>query len=154
MGFKLGTQHKLYVQTVSPRATWPTSGAATNLSEVTNCRDLTFGGDSADDDVSTRGGGGFRQKVATLADAEIQFEMVYDTADTDFTFLRDAWIAKTVFGAAVLDGDSATAGVQGMWMDCVVTGFEWSQPLEGASKVSVTLANTYSAVAFEAVTVG
>ena len=153
MAFILGRNHKLYYQSTGTRAAWPATGAPASLVLVGNARDVTFSGDAATADVSTRGGGKFRQQVATLNDAEVEFEMVYDTADTAFTFMRGAWIAGTVFGVAVLDGVSTVTGTQGLWMDAVVSGFEWTQELEEAGKVSVTLTNTYSAVALSAVTV-
>ena len=154
MAFVLGLNHKLYYQSTGTRATWPASGAASDLILIGNARDVTFSGDGATADVSTRGGGKFRQMVSTLNDAEVEFEMVYDTADAAFTFMRAAWIAGTTFGVAVLDGLDATAGTEGLWMDAVVTGFEWTQELEEAGKIKVTLTNTYSAVPLEAVTVG
>jgi len=154
MAFVLGLNHKLYYQSTGPRAAWPGTGAAPNLVLISNARDVTFSGDAATSDVSTRGGGKFRQQAATLNDAEVEFEMVYDTADAAFTFLRAAWIAGTVFGVAILDGVAATIGTKGIWMDAVVTGFEWAQELEEAGKVKITVANTYSAVALGSVTVG
>jgi hypothetical protein len=154
MAFILGRNHKLYVQTTGTRAAWPGSGSAPNLALVGNCRDLTFSGDTATGDASTRGGGGFRQLIATLSDAEVEFEMIYDTADTNYVLLRNAWINKTVFGVAILDGVAATATTQGLWMDGCVTGFEWSQELEEPGKVTVTIANSHSAVPMAAVTVG
>jgi hypothetical protein len=123
------------------------------LVEVTGARDVTFSGDTATGDASTRSGGSFRQLIATLSDAEVEFEMIYNTSDGAFTFFRAAWIAKTSFGVAVLDGDSATTGTEGLWMDAMVTGFEWAQELEEPGKVTITLANTYSTVALEAVDV-
>ena len=154
MTHKLGKDCKLYFQTTGTRAAWPATGAAPNLAEIENCRDLTFSGDTAEADVSVRGGGGWRQQLATLRDAEVSFEMVYDTDDTDFTSLRDNWSANTVFGLAILDGDSATSGTKGIWMDCSITGWEESQELEEAAKVQVTCKNAYSSVALELVTVG
>jgi hypothetical protein len=153
MSFVLGVNHKLYYQSTGTRAAWPASGAAPDLLEIDNARDVTFSGDAATADVSTRGGGKFKQEVATLNSAEVEFEMVYDTSDAAFTFLRAAWIAGTVFGVAVLDGSKDVDGTQGIWMDAVVTGFEWTQELEEAGKVKVTVNNTYSAVALAAVTV-
>ena len=154
MAFVLGLNHKLYYQSTGPRAAWPGTGAAPNLVLISNARDVSFGGDAAAADVSTRGGGKFRQQVATLSDAEVEFEMIYDTADTAFTFLRAAWIAGTVFGLAVLDGLAATVGTKGLWMDAVVSGFKWNQELEEAGKVEITVVNTYSAVPLGSVTVG
>jgi len=154
MAFVLGLNHKLYYQSAGPRAAWPGTGAAPNLVLINNARDVTFSGDGATADVSTRGGGKFRQKVATLNDAEVEFEMVYDTADAAFTFVRAAWLAGTVFGVAILDGVAATVGTKGLWMDAVVSGFEWSQELEEAGKVGITVVNTYSAIPLGSVTVG
>jgi hypothetical protein len=153
MAFVLGLNHKLYYQSTGTRIAWPATGPAPNLVLVGNARDVTFSGDAATADVSTRGGGKFRQQVATLNDAEVEFEMVYDTSDAAYTFMAAAWIGGTVFGVAILDGLSTVTGTKGLWMDAVVSGFEWSQELEEAGKVSITLTNTYSAVALAAVSV-
>ena len=153
MAFVLGLNHKLYYLSTGTRATWPATGDPDDLIEITNARDVTFSGDGATADVSTRGGGKFRQQVATLNDAEVEFEMVYDPADAAFTFLRAAWLAGTVFGLAILDGASDVDGTQGIWMDAVVSGFEWSQELEEAGKIPITLSNTRTAVPLEAITV-
>lgn len=154
MAFVLGLNHKLYYQSTGTRATWPASGSAPNLVLIDNARDVTFGGDAGTADITRRGSGGFRETVATLNDASVEFNIVYDTADAAFTFLRGAWVNKSVFGLAVLDGLSATAGTQGIWMDVMVTGFTWNQELEEPGIVDITAQNTYSAVALEVVTVG
>lgn len=154
MAFVLGKDHKLYVQTTGTRAAWPGSGAAPNLLEVTKIADLSFSGEAAVADASVRGGGSFRQSLPTLKDADVEFEMIYDSADTAVDFIQAAWLAGSVFGCAVLNGGSATAGSEGIWMDAVVTGFEWNQELEEVGKVAVTLKNALSNVALAWVTVG
>jgi len=154
MAFVLGLNHKIYVQTTGPRAAWPGTGAAPALEEITLAMDVTFTGDAATADASTRGGGSFRQSVATLKDAEVEFEAVFDTADTAVIALKDAWIANTVIGIAILNGDSATAANEGIWMDAMVTGMEWNQELEEVGKIQFTLKNALSNVALEWITVG
>ena len=153
MAFVLGLNHKVYYQSTGTRATWPATGDPDDLVEITGVRDLTFSGDSATSDVSTRGGGKFRQQVATLNDAEVEFEIVYDPADAASTFLKARWIDGAIFGLAVLDGASDVDGTQGIWMDATLTGFEWAQELEEAGKVKITCSNSLTAVPLEAVTV-
>lgn len=147
MAFKIGLEGKIYRQTSGTRAAWPGTGAAPNLDEVPNVRDVTLNFTKTEADVTTRGGNGWRQIVAALKDATLEFEMVYDTADADFTALQTAFFANTVIAMAILDGGSATVGTQGLWADFMIVGFEKSQPLEGAMTVRVSARPTYSAVA-------
>ena len=153
MSFVIGFDAKLYYLTTGTRATWPGSGAPANLDEVPNVRDLTLNLSKTEADVTTRGGAGWRQIIAALKDASVEFEMVYDNADADFTAFQDSFINNTVIPCAVLDGGSATAGTQGLWADFMVTGFEQQQPLDGAVMVRVTIKPTYSSVAPEWITV-
>ncbi len=39
-----------------------------------------------------RANNGWRATVGTLKDASLEFEMVWDTVDTDFTAIRDAFL--------------------------------------------------------------
>ncbi len=154
MAFVLGRNHKLYYQSTGTRATWPASGAAPSLVEINDAKDVTFNGDADTADVSTRGGGAFRQMVATLRDANVEFDFVYDSGDAALTFLRNGWKNGTVFGVAILDGGSATVGTTGIWMDGIITGFTWGQELEEAGTIECTIQNTFSAVPLEVITVG
>ncbi len=95
-------------------------------------------------DVTTRGNAGWRATVATLKDGSIEFEMVWDSADTDFTAIRDAFLNKTAVELAVLDGDVVTTGSQGLRASFMVTSFSRNEPLEEAITVSVTMKPTYS----------
>jgi hypothetical protein len=95
--------------------------------------------------VTTRGNNGWRATVATLKDGSIEFDMVWDTADTDFAAIRDAFLNRTAIEFAVMDGNITVAGSQGLRATCMVTKFSRSEPLEQAIMVSVTIKPTYSA---------
>lgn len=153
MSAKLGMNCKLYRQTTGTRAAWPGSGAAPNLEEVTNVKDLTLNLEKGEADVTTRANDGWRATLGTLKEGSIEFEMVWDTDDAGFAALKDAWMNGTSIALAILDGESDVAGTQGLWADCSVISFSRSEPLEEAATASVTVKPTYSAVAAEWVTV-
>lgn len=137
MSIKLGMDAKLYRNTgtfASP--TW-------NI--IPNVKDLTLNLETGEADVTTRGNNGWRATVATLKDASIEFEMVWDTEDDDFTALRNAFLNNTAIELAVLDGLVATSGSQGLRATCMVTSFTRNEPLEEAITVNVTVKPTYSA---------
>jgi len=147
MAFKLGFNAKLYRQTSGTRAAWPGTGAAPNLDEVPNVRDLKLSEDTAVADVSTRGGGGYTQEVAALKHVGATWQMVYDPSDADFTAIQTAYRTNAVIALAILDGTAATVGTQGMWFDAMITKFEMTQELTNAIVVDVEVVNAYSAVA-------
>ena len=87
MGVKLGMDAKLYRNTgtyASP--TW---------NEVKNVKDVTLNLEAGSADVTTRGNGGWRANIATLKDASLEFEMVWDTADDDFAAIRTAFLGNS-----------------------------------------------------------
>jgi hypothetical protein len=136
MAIKLGMDAKLYRNTgtyASP--TWDLIG---------NVKDLTLSLETGEADVTTRGNGGWRATVATLKDGSLEFEMIWDTEDTDFTAIRTAFIGNTAVEMAVLDGLVATTGSQGLRASFMVTNFTRNEPLEEAITVSVSMKPTYS----------
>ncbi|MCA9173015.1 MAG: hypothetical protein KDB14_00800 [Planctomycetales bacterium] len=137
MAVKLGLDAKLFHNTGSyATPTWD---------EITNVRDLTLNLEAGEADVTTRGNAGWRATVATLKDGSIEFEMVWDSEDTDFIAIRDAFLNKTAVELAVLDGDVVASGSQGLRASFMVTSFSRNEPLEEAITVSVTMKPTYSA---------
>ena len=136
MGVKLGLDAKLYRNT-------GTHGSPT-WNEVTNVRDVTLSLKAGEADVTTRGNNGWRATVATLKDASIEFEMVWDTDDDDFAAIRDAFLNRDAIEFAVMDGDIATAGSQGLRAVSVVTAFSRNEALEEAITVSVTVKPTFT----------
>src|SRR5688572_25442384 len=127
---KLGMEAKLYRNSgnyASP--TW---------SELENVKDLTLNLEAGEADVTTRGNAGWRATVATLKDGSIEFDMVWDTEDANFTALKDAFFGGMAVEFAVMDGDIQTTGSQGLRASMSITGFSPSEALEEAIMVSVT----------------
>ena len=136
MSVKLGLDARLYRNTGAySSVTW---------NEVKNVKDLTLSVEAGEADVTTRGNGGWRATIATLKDGSLEFEMVWDTADDDFTAIRTAFLTNGTVEFAVLDGPVATSGSQGLRASMAITNFSRSEPLEEAIKVSVTAKPTYS----------
>lgn len=137
MSVKLGLDAKMFRNTgtyVTP--VWD---------EIKNVRDVTLSLETGEADATTRGNNGWRATVATLKDGSVEFDMVWDAADDDFTALRDAFLNKTALDMAVMDGDIATSGSQGLRASFMITNFSRNEPLEEAITASVTVKPTYSA---------
>ena len=136
MSVKLGMDAKLFRNTGTYETpTW---------TEVTNVRDVTLNLEAGEADVTTRGNAGWRANIATLRDASLEFEMVWDAADDDFTEIRTAFLTNGSVEFAVMDGDIAASGSQGLRATMSITNFSRSEPLEEAITVSVTAKPTYS----------
>lgn len=138
MAFRLGKDAKLYYCTAG-------IGTTPTWTLLTNVKSVTTNVETAEADVTTRGNNGWKATAATLKDASIEFEMVWDTADTGFEAISDAFFDGTTIGLAAMDNLIATAGSVGLWADCMITGFSREEPLEEAITVKVTAKPTYSA---------
>ena len=137
MSVKLGMQAKLYRNSGSyGTPTWV---------EVGNVKDLTLNLEAGEADVTTRSNSGWRATVATLKDGSIEFEMVWDTSDANFTAIQQAFFNNTPLEFAVMDGAIATAGSQGLRATMSITNFSRNEALEEAIMVSVTAKPTYAA---------
>jgi len=140
----LGVNAKLYRNT----ATW----ASPSWDEITNVRDLTLNCEKGEADVTVRGGNGWRQTVGTLKDGSLEFSMVWDNSDADFTAIKNAFFNDTSIELLALDGSATPASgvtVQGLHADFAVTNFTRNEGLEEALTVDVTLKPTYSSNAPE-----
>ena len=130
MTIKLGMEAKLYRNTGTyATPTWV---------EMLNVKDLTLNLEASEADVTTRGNAGWRATIAALKDGSIEFEMVWDTGDADFTAIKDAFFGNTSIEFAVMDGDVAGSGSQGLRATMAITNFSRNEPLEEAITVSVT----------------
>lgn len=136
MGVRLGLDAKLFLN-------GGTHGAPT-WGEVDNVKDLTLNLEAGEADVTTRGNNGWRAIVATLKDASIEFEMVWNTADPNFATIRDAFLANGSIDVAVMDGDMDDGESEGLRATCMVQSFSRNEPLEEALTVSVSIKPTYS----------
>lgn len=111
--------------------------------ELANVRDVTLSLEAGEADVTTRANSGWRAVVATLKEANVEFEMVWDTADAGFGAVKDAYLNNAPIGMQILDGSSSGAG-EGLQADFMITSFSRSESLEEAITVSVTAKVTYS----------
>lgn len=116
-------------------------GGAGSWNELANVRDVTLSLETGEADVTTRANSGWRATVATLKEASVEFEMVWDSTDTGFTAIKNAYINNGVIGMQVLDGPAG----EGLQADFMITAFSRSESLEEAITVSVTAKVTYSA---------
>ena len=108
--------------------------------ELANVRDVTLSLEAGEADVTTRANDGWRAIVATLKEASVEFEMVWDTGDAGFDAIKDAYLGNDIIGFQILDGDSG----EGLQADFMITSFSRSEALEEAIMVSVTAKVTYS----------
>lgn len=136
MAAKLGMKGKLYYK-VGGQA------AGGSWLELGNTRDVTLPLEKATADATVRANQGWRAKVATLKEAPLEFEMVWDTADAGFAAIRDAFLNDEIIGFQVLD----EAAGEGLQADFMISRFERTEPLEDVMKVAVTAEVTYSATA-------
>jgi len=136
MSVKFGLDAKLYLSA---------GGIGTpSWTELSNVKNVTLNLQKGEADVTTRANNGWKATAGTLKEGSIEFEMVWDTADTGFGAIKDAYFNNTVIGLAVMDGAMDAAGSQGLWADCMITDFSRDEPLEDAIKVKVTAKPTYS----------
>ena len=141
MAYVLGLNAKMYREASS---TWY---------EFSNVRDVTLNLDRTTADVTTRGGNGWRQSVATLKNGSVSFTMGYDTADANFTAVKDGFLNDTDIKFGIYDGDRTTSGTQGLEADFTITGFTINEGLEEAMTVDVTIETAYSSTAPDWVTI-
>ena len=134
MAEKLGMQCKLYYD-ATPLADGP-SGAS--WTELTKAREVTVNLEASEADITSRGNSGWRATRAALRDASLEFELVWDPADTAVEAIRDAYLNGSEIALAAMDGDIATVGSEGFVANFYITAFNRGEPLEEAVTVSVT----------------
>lgn len=135
---QLGKDCKLYRSTTLLDGSSNTP-ATVSWTEITNVRDLTLTQTKGEADVTTRASSGFRQTLGTLIEGSVEFDMMWETADAGFTALQDAFYNGTEISMAVMDGDIAVTGAEGLASNMNVTGFTRNEPLEEGATVSVTV---------------
>ncbi len=143
---KFGMDAKLYyvaggvaqIGQGTPPAAW---------AELSNIKDNTLSVESGEADVTTRANQGWKATLPTLKDANIAFDMLWNTGDAGFTALQQAWLNKQPIGILCLDGDRTVTGNQGLKADMAVLKFDRDEKLADAITVKVTLKPTFSSTA-------
>ena len=134
MAFVLAENAKLYYNTGSYGSpTW---------AEICNVKDLTLSLEKDEVDVTTRCSAGFKEYADGLLDANITFNMLYDTSDTAFTALQTAFFNKTDVEVLVMDGlavPPSGSTSQGLRATCMVKSFSRSESLGEALMTDVAL---------------
>lgn len=108
------------------------------LTELTNVKDVTVTLEAGEADVTTRANSGWRATAATLRECTVEFEMLWQSADTGFQAVKTAFLESDRIRLAVLTGPKDVADSEGPMGDFAITGFTRSEPLEEAVSVSVT----------------
>jgi len=136
MGAKLGMDAVLYRNTGSYGApAW---------NKVVNVKDLTLNLEAGEADVTTRNNNGWRATIAALKDGSIDFQMVWDTGDADFTALKNAFFGNSSVELLVMSGPIDDTESEGLRATFSVTKFTRNEPLEEAITVDVTCKPTYA----------
>ena len=134
-----------------------------DFTERSNIRDVTLNLERATADITTRAGNGYRQVASTLAEASVDFQLVYDPDDAFFTALKKQYEAQLLIDMAFADGEigdegtAATGGTDGVIFfraEFAITNFSITQNLEEAMMVDCTLQSGFSANAPGFTTVG
>jgi len=105
--------------------------------EIENVRDLSAPDSLGEADVSRRDSG-MKQTEGTLRDVSIEWEMVHDPSDADFTAIQTAYYTKAAIVLALANDNIATNGTEYFAVQCKIMKFERQEPLEGAVTYSVT----------------
>lgn len=158
---KLGINGNVYWLSTGSRASW---GAATDgIASGSAPADLTALKTEGDvvinlpknaQKLNIRGNGGWVATVASQKDASIEITAVWDTNDDAQQALLQGWLTDATVPLAILDGDKATAGTQGLWADFAVTDFKKTEPGQGSQMATWTVAPGLSNVPPEWVEVG
>lgn len=82
---------------------------------------------------------GTEQKLAGLKTRSIDLEITHEPTNAQFQALLAAYEDGDVFGVAAMDRDITEDGAVGLQMDCIITEFTQSQPLEDSSNWKVKL---------------
>lgn len=136
MGYRLGRDGKTYRNTGSY--------ASPVWNEIDNIREVTLNLEGEKADVATRKNGVWGAKVTVELMASVDFQMVWDSSDTDFLAISTAFFALSTIEFLVLDGAVATAGSRGLRATCTISKFSRSEKLKEAMLADVSIEPAYA----------
>ena len=128
--------------------------ASPTWEEIGNVKDVTLNLEKGEADVTTRANNGSRATVGTLKDASIEFQMVWDTLDSGFDAIRQAFFNNASIEFAVMDGAITDPDSEGLRATFYIFNFTRNEALEEAIMVDVSIKPTYSENAPEWITGG
>ena len=137
MGMRIGIEGKLYRNTGSYETpTWV---------EIDNVADLNLTLEKTEADATIRAGKGWRMTKGAIKEAGVEFQMIWDPTDTNVQALLAGWMAGTAIEFAVMDGDIATAGSEGLRATMEVLKFSRGEGKEDGMMIDVAIKPTYAA---------
>lgn len=138
---RLGIDAKIYYSTTKLSSNSAAHIAGKTWVEITNVKDVTLNVEAASADATTRASAaqGFREKLAGLKDGSVDFEMNWKLGDAAFAAIKDAWLNKDTIAIAVMSGDIADSGEEGLVSNFTVSNFSRNEPLDDVMTVSVTI---------------
>lgn len=114
---------------------------------IAYAKDVSVPLSKATADVTTRAANGWRQRVGTLKEGNLQFQYKYVPGDAVFDDLYDSYENGTRLLCFVADGPVATSGTEGLKIWCEVTKLDIQQELENAMMFDVEMVIADSAAA-------
>lgn len=117
-----------------------------NWLEIEIIRDATLEITKGDTDVTTRGAGGWKEAMATLKEASIDFDAVWDKADECYKILLRSMLFDDIVEMLFLDGPKDTDGSQGLHAMMQVFTFKRDEKLTDALKMDVNVKPCYGAI--------
>jgi hypothetical protein len=106
---------------------------------IDNCRDLKLNLPFGEADANARAGVGWEEKEPSLIGASVEFEMLFDVGDTNYTALETASFARTAIDFAVMNGLITTPTNRGLRATCKIFDFSRDEPLSETLKTSVKI---------------
>ena len=93
--------------------------------------------------MTTRRGNGWRQNVATLADGNIEFQMIWDDADNGFRNVSYCFLNNIPLIAACFDGDAnkhvTGYRIQGLYAEFTIADMSREEALEEGMMANVSI---------------
>src|SRR4051812_18972926 len=71
------------------------------LVPLDNAKDVTLNMEKGNADISSRGGGSWKAVVGVLKDASVDFTLIWNTSDANFTAIKNAFLAADVAGSTI-----------------------------------------------------
>jgi hypothetical protein len=143
-----GRRCKAYYLSTGTRASWGTlnetsgrheaSVAPADLTEIESVKEITLPSERATSTSSDRGSDWEVGDVGPMT-GPVQMSLNHRKTDAGRDALQAAYILDTVIALAILDGDKATVGTEGLWADFKVAKFARNEPESGPVTYDVEL---------------
>ena len=124
------------------------------FTEATTLRNVTHNDSLGEHDTTSRASGGFKTTGVNLFEISFDGELAVNTDDPTYVAFRTAYYARQPIGIAVMSGPITTPGVEGTYVDCVITQFNRDQQLTDGQVVKVSFKPAATANTPRRVTVG